>query len=289
VERLAVTDPFASRRSPNENTEIDIAAAHAARTYDYLLEGQQNFTVDREAIERGSEAHPGGIETARANARAQRAFLGRAVRYLAGDVGLRQFLDIGTGIPNADNVHAVAQQVAPEARIVYVDNDPVVLANAHTLLRGTPQGSTAYINGDARKPGGILADAAATLDLARPVAVIMVGILHVISDKDDPYGIVRALLDPLPSGSYLVVSHLASDIRAEEMAEVFERFNQTLKEPFVLRPHAAVTRFLDGLEVLDPGVVPLNRWHGPAAADAATEAAADDSDIPAYGAVARKP
>jgi hypothetical protein len=164
-----------------------------------------------------------------------------------------------------------------------------VLANAHTLLRGTPQGSTAYINGDARNPDGILADAAATLDLARPVAVIMVGILHVISAKDDPYGIVRALLDPLPSGSHLVVSHLASDIRAEEMAEVFERFNQTLKEPFVLRPHAEVTRFLDGLEILEPGVVPLNRWHGPAAAAAEAEATADDADIPAYGAVARKP
>jgi hypothetical protein len=278
-------DPWSdSNRSDDQVPAIDTTVAHAARTYDYLLEGAGNFAVDRAAIERGSEAHPGGIETARANARAQRELLGRAVRHLAGDVGLRQFLDIGTGIPNSDNVHAVAQQVAPESRIVYVDNDPVVLAHAHALLRGTPEGRTAYINGDARDPENILARAAATLDLARPVAVIMVGILHVISDEDDPYGIVAALLDPLPAGSHLVVSHLASDIRAEEMAKVFARFNETVRDPFVLRSHAEVTRFFDGLEILDPGVVPLNLWRPLEA-----QGQADGQVIPAYGAVARKP
>lgn len=274
-----------------EVSEIDIHVAHAARTYDYLLGGDANFAVDREAIERGSAAHPGGIETARTNARAQRAFLGRAVRYLAGEVGIRQFLDVGTGIPGADNVHAVAQQIAPDVRVVYVDNDPVVLAHAHTLLKSTPGGSTAYVDGDARDPQRILARAEETLDLTAPVGVILVGILHVIRDEDDPYAIVAALLDPLPPGSHLVISHLANDIRAEEMAEVFERFNQTMREPFILRSHAEVARFFDGLVVLDPGVVPLNRWYPPGtpSADAEGEAGADASPIPAYGVVARKP
>jgi S-adenosyl methyltransferase len=281
-----VTGPSsASSRPPNEFPEIDTTRAHPARTYDYLLGGTDNFAVDREAIERGSAAHPGGVETARTNARAQRAFLGQAVRYLAGEVGIRQFLDIGTGIPNGDNVHAVAQQVAPDARIVYVDNDPVVLAHAHTLLVSTPEGSTAYVDGDVRHPASILAQAKATLDLTWPVGLILVGILHAIRDEDDPYGIVAALLDPLPAGSHLVISHLASDIRAEEMAEVFGRFNQTLRAPFVLRSHAEVSRLFDGLETLDPGVVPLNQWRPSGKA-----ATADDGTvIPAYGAVARKP
>jgi hypothetical protein len=286
-----VTDSSSDPRSPDGRFDIDITVAHAARTYDYLLGGTDNFAVDREAIERGSAAHPGGVETARTNARAQRAFLGRAVRHLAGEVGIRQFLDVGTGIPNADNVHAVAQQVAPESRIVYVDNDPIVLAHAHTLLSSTPERIVAFVDGDARDPASILARAEATLDLSRPVGVILVGILHVIRDEDDPHGIVSALLDPLPAGSHLVISHLASDIRAEEMAEVFSRFNETMRQPFVLRPFADVSRFFDGLEILDPGVVPLNQWHTPGAGATAEPATpeADGSVIPAYGAVARKP
>jgi S-adenosyl methyltransferase len=278
-----VTDPSVPAHSPHI-PEIDITVAHAARTYDYLLGGTDNFAVDREAIERGSAAHPGGVDTARTNARAQRAFLGRAVRHLAGDVGIRQFLDIGTGIPNADNVHGVAQEVAPESRVVYVDNDPVVLAHAHTLLHSTPEGATAYIYADARDPENVLAQAKATLDLTRPVAVMLVGIMHVMRD-DDPQRIVTALIDPLPAGSYVVISHLASDIRAAEMAEVFGRFNQTMRQPYVLRAHAEVSRFLDGLAILEPGVVPLNQWYAPGTAAPSP----DEQVIPAYGAVARKP
>jgi hypothetical protein len=280
-----VTDPSASPRPREGQFDIDITVAHAARTYDFLLGGTDNFAVDRQAIERGSVDHPEGVATARANARAQRAFLGRAVRYLAGEVGIRQFLDVGTGIPNADNVHAVAQQVAPDSRIVYVDNDPTVLAHAHMLLHGAPEGATAYINGDARDPAGILAQAQATLDLTRPVGIVLVGILHLMLDDDDPSDIVAALLDPFPPGSYVAISHLASDIRAEEMAKVFERFNQTVREPYVLRSHAEVSGFFDGLEILDPGVVPLNLWREPGAPPV-TE---DGQVIPAYGAVARKP
>ena len=276
-------------RPAQEVSDIDFNVAHAARTYDYLLGGDANFAVDREAIERGSAAHPGGTETARTNARAQRAFLGRAVRYLAGEVGIRQFLDVGTGIPGADNVHAVAQQVASDVRVVYVDNDPVVLAHAHTLLKSTQGGSTAYVDGDARDPQRILAQARETLDFTGPVGVILVGILHVIRDEDDPYAIVAALLDPLPPASHLVISHLANDIRAEEMAEVFERFNQTMGEPFTLRSHVEVARFFDGLTVVDPGVVPLNQWYPPGTPSAETETGSDATAIPAYGAVARKP
>jgi hypothetical protein len=280
-----MTDPSSvNARSPREIPDIDVNVAHAARTYDYLLGGTDNFAVDREAIERGSAAHPGGVETARTNARAQRAFLGRAVRHLAGEVGVRQFLDIGTGIPNADNVHAVAQEVAPESRIVYVDNDPIVLAHAHTLLKSTAQGLTAYIDGDLRDPVNILGQAAATLDFTQPMGVMLVGILHTIRNEDDPCKIVATLLRAVPSNSYLVISHLASDIRAEEMAEVFKLFNQTMRAPYVLRSHAEVSRFFDGLEMLDPGVVPLNQWRPPET-DTSTP---DEADIPAYGAVARK-
>jgi len=280
-----VTSSFPSARPSSDLPQIDTTVAHAARTYDYLLGGTDNFAVDREAIERGSAAHPGGVETARINARAQRAFLVRAVRYLAEEVGIRQFLDIGTGIPNADNVHAVAQQVASESRIVYVDNDPIVLAHAHTLLKSTPEGITAYIDGDLRHPARILAEASATLDLSQPVGVILVGILHIVRDDADPAAIVSTLLDAVAPGSHLVVSHLASDIRSEEMADVFKRFNESMSEPFVLRTHDEVARLFDGLELLDPGVVPLDQWPQP-------EPISDGSGetvIPAYGAVARKP
>jgi hypothetical protein len=281
-----VTEPSSTSLYSNRDLpEIDTTVAHAARTYDYLLGGTTNFAVDREAIERGSAAHPGGVETARTNARAQRAFLGRAVRHLAGEEGIRQFLDIGTGIPNSDNVHAVAQEVAPESRIVYVDNDPIVLAHAHTLLKSTSAGTTAYIDGDLRQPARVLRVAAGTLDLAQPVAVMLVGILHTIGDDDDPFAIVATLMDAVPSGSYLVISHLASDIRAAEMAEVFSRFNKTMRAPYVLRSHTEVSDFCAGLELVDPGVVSLNEWR-PAETAAATSS---EPAIPAYAAVARKP
>jgi hypothetical protein len=282
-----VTKPSSEPPRPDDGPfAIDITVAHAARAYDYLLGGTDHFAVDREAIDRASEAHVDGLETSRANVRHQRAFLGRAVRYLALEAGIRQFLDIGTGIPNADNVHAVAQEVAPDARIVYVDNDPVVLANAHTLLKGAPEGSTAYVDGDAREPARILARAKETLDLTQPVGVIMVGILHLIRDEDDPRGIVTGLLGPLPSGSHAVISHLANDIRAEEMAEVFGRLNETLRTPFVLRGRGEVTRLFDGLDLLEPGVVTLDRWRPPEPAGGNTP---EGRVIPAYGGVARKP
>ena len=245
-----------------EPVEIDISVPHASRMYDYLLGGTANFAVDRTAVERASAA-VGGIDNARADVRANRAFLGRAVRYLAGDAGIRQFLDIGTGIPNPDNVHGVAQATAPEARIVYVDNDPVVLAHAHTLLNSTPQGTTTYISCDLRSPDTILDRAAATLDFTQPVAVILAAILHLVSDRDQPHRIVDRLVEALPSGSYLAISHLSADIQPEAMAELAKRLNQATRETFVMRTHAQVSCFFDGLDLVEPGVVRVDLWRSP--------------------------
>lgn len=239
--------------------EIDATVAHAARMYDYLLGGTTNFAVDREAVERASLA-VGGIENARADVRANRAFLGRVVHYLAAEAGLRQFLDLGTGIPHGDGTGAIARRVSPDSRIVYVDNDPVVLAHAHSLLCSTPAGATAYVHGDLRDPETILHKAAATLDFSRPIAVVLVAVLHLIGDEDDPYGIVARVTDAVPDGSYLAVSHLTPDIQPKAMAELARRLNDASKETFVMRNRGQVWRFLDGLEIIEPGVVQLDEW-----------------------------
>lgn len=242
--------------------EIDIRHAHAARVYDYLLGGQNNFAVDRDAAERGA-APQGGLDYARRSVRANREFLGRITRHLAGDLGVRQFLDIGTGIPHDDNVHGVAQDVAPDARIVYVDNDPVVLAHAHKLLQSTEEGATDYLWADLREPEKILAQAAQTLNLAEPVALMLVEILHLIPQEEDPYGIVAHLLETVPSGSYLVVSHLTDRFQPEETRAMAERYNECASQPFTLRSRDEITGFFDGLKLLDPGVVRVDAWYPP--------------------------
>ena len=187
---------------------LDTSVAHPARVYDYWLGGKDNFAADREAAERVLAVAPG----LRFRVRANRAFLGRATRYLAAEAGIRQFLDIGTGIPTGDNTHEVAQRAAPDARVVYVDNDPIVLLHAQALLRSTPQGSTAYIQADLRDPGLILDQAAGVLDFGQPVAVMLLGVLHLIQDSEDPWGIVARLMAATPAGSYLTISHPAIDI-----------------------------------------------------------------------------
>lgn len=239
--------------------EIDTTVAHAARVYDFYLGGVKNFEVDRIAAEHAAAVHPGGLDTVQASVRSNRAFLVRAVNYLVGEAGIRQFLDIGSGIPNGTNVHAAAQGTAPECRIVYVDNDPVVLAHAHQLT-STPEGAVDYIQGDLRDPKSILDRASETLDFGQPVAVMLVGILHFFPPADDPYGIVGRLLEAVPSGSYLVICHLASDIHADEMTEVARRFNETTNETWFLRSNADVARFFDGLHLVDPGVVQVDHW-----------------------------
>jgi hypothetical protein len=254
-----VTQPSSPTSRGRGHVEIDTTVAHAARVYDYLLGGTSNFAVDREAAHRQTEAI-GGLEPARAMVRVNRDFLVRVVRYLVHEQGIRQFLDVGTGMPNADNVHGVAQQAAPEARIVYVDNDPVVLAHAHALLKSTPEGATDFLQADLRDPGDILERAAATLDFTRPVGVMLVGILHFLLDDDDPYGIVGRLVDAVVPGSAVVVSHLASDVQPEAMAELTRRANSRVQETVELRCREQVTKFFDGLTIVEPGIVPVDQW-----------------------------
>jgi len=248
-----------------------------ARVYDYWLGGKDNFAADREAAEQAIAANPGILRDVRAN----RAFLARAVRYLAAERGIRQFLDIGTGIPTANNTHEVAQSVAPECRVVYVDNDPVVLVHARALLASDARGATAYIDADLRDTRKILHGAARTLDFSRPVAVTLLAILHLIRDEDDPHQIVATLMAAVPPGSYLVISHPASDIRPAAVAEMSRRMNARLGPTRgTLRDQAAVTRFFDGLALVEPGVLQPQWWRPPAATS--------EAEVAVWCGVARK-
>ncbi len=264
--------------------EIDTSVAHVTRVYDYLLGGKANFAVDRAAAEQAYAAWPGGLDGVRADARAHRALLGRVVRYLAGEAGIRQFLDIGTGIPKENNTHEVAQRIAPEARIVYADYDPIVLAHAHKLLTSTPEGACAYIYGDLRNPGAILRKAADTLDLSKPAAVVLFGILHFFAAAEHPDAIVARLTETL-AGSYLAISHLARDVHGEALTETFDRLNRQMSESVVLRTRREVARFFDALDLVDPGVVQLPQWRP----DPGTEGARPARPLPMWCAVGRKP
>jgi hypothetical protein len=280
TERFAVAEEQADGRPASATgnaAEIDTTVAHPARVYDYWLGGSSNFPADREAAGRVLAATPG----LRSRVRANRAFLVRAVRYLAAEAGIRQFLDIGTGIPAANNTHEVAQAVAPDARIVYADNDPIVLAHATSLLAGSPEGATQYIDGDLRDASVILRAAAGTLDFTRPAALMLVGILHLIQDSEHPYRIVASLMDALPSGSYLVISHPASDINASQ-AEAQRRYNERVSTPQTLRTRDEVARFFEGLDLVPPGIVYVHAWR-PDPGDVPPE-----GGVSAYGGVARK-
>lgn len=267
--------------------EIDITVSNPARVYDYLLGGTDNFAVDREVAEHMTGAHEGGLEEARRVVRAHRAFLGRAVRYLATEAGVRQFLDVGCGIPTSDNTHEVAQAAAPESRTVYVDYDPVVLAHAHKLLRGTPEGRTAFLLGDLRKPDEILAAAAETLTLSEPVAIMLVAVVHFVGDGDDPQGIVARLMDAMAPGSYLALLHMAADAGdGDEMAQMVQRHNEAkVQNTAVLRDRSEVARFFDGLELVEPGLVQPDRWRP----DESAPPVPEGYILPSYAAVARKP
>jgi len=258
---------------------VDPAVAHQARVYDYWLGGKDNFAADREAAEEAVAAYPPILPAVRA----QRAFLARAVRYLAGQAGVRQFLDIGTGLPTASNTHEVAQAAAPEARVVYVDNDPMVLAHARALLTGTPQGATGYLDADLRDPDQILAGAAELLDFRRPVAVLLIGILQLIPDSDDPHALVARLTGAMPSGSWLAVYHPASDIDQDRVGEAVRRVNARSAGTTTLRSHAEIIRFFDGLQLLEPGLVEVQRWQPGSAAPG------DSGQIAAYAGLGRMP
>lgn len=246
-----------------EAPTFDSSVAHIARVYNYWLGGKDNYAADRAAGDRTIAEYPGIVASARAN----RAFLRRVVRFLVTEAGVRQFLDIGTGIPTSDNTHEVAQSLAPHSRIVYVDNDPVVLAHARALLTSTREGVTAYLDADLRDPGPILADAAQTLDFSRPVAVMLLAVLQLLGDNDEPYRVVADLLAAVPSGSYLALSHPTSDVQQGQVTAMVARLNDLVAEKVTTRGREQVARFFAGLELVEPGLVNVSEWRpdaGPA-------------------------
>ncbi|GGV76437.1 SAM-dependent methyltransferase [Streptomyces massasporeus] len=235
---------------------IDSSKAHPARVYDVFLGGKDHYAADRDAAAAALAANPRGYLDVRHN----RDFLRRAVTTLVEQDGIRQFLDIGTGLPTAENVHQIAQRITPESRVVYVDNDPVVLAHARALLTSGPEGRTDYIDADLRDPARILEQAAKTLDFDRPVALCLVAVLHFVADEE-AYPLVSGLIDELPAGSRLVLSHLTEDLNPENIRAVQRTYTER-GFTFVLRSRADVERFFtdNGLEIADPGVVPAHRW-----------------------------
>ena len=271
----------AAQLSPRDR--LDTEVAHSARRYNYWLGGKDNFAADRESGDAIAAVYPNIRKAAIEN----RGFLQRVVAYLVHEVGIRQFLDIGTGIPTADNTHEVAQRLAPESRIVYVDNDPLVLVHARALLTSAPQGVTAYIDGDLRDPETILKDDQflSTLDLSEPVGLLLIAILQFIDDSHDPYGIMRQLLDALPTGSYLAVSHPTFDGIPEDVVQDLTALTKTPGGEFHPRSRDEVARFFDGTELVDPGLGSIVDWrpdHEPRPTLSAKATAV-------YGAVGRLP
>jgi hypothetical protein len=242
----------------HEAPTIDASVAHSARVYDYLLGGQDHFAADRTAGDQMIAALPNVVTGSRMN----RAFLARAVRFLVAECGIRQFLDIGTGIPSAGNTHEVAQEIAPQTRVVYADNDPIVLSPARALLTSTVAGSVAYLDADLRHTDVILRTAARTLDFQQPIALMMLMVLHMIPDADEPHQIVARFVDALPNGSYRALSHPPSDILPEGVAQVQQRLNAHLGPgaSMTARSHDEVARFFDGMDLVPPGLVQVHQW-----------------------------
>jgi O-methyltransferase involved in polyketide biosynthesis len=234
----------------------DTTVSHSARIWNYWLGGKDNYAADRAAGDRVAAMLPIIV----VQARADRAFLGRAIQYLAGEEGIRQFLDIGTGLPTADNTHEVAQRVAPRSRIVYVDNDPLVLAHARALLTSTPEGTCDYVDGDLRDPETILAEAARTLDFTRPAGLMLLGVLHHIPGTEQAYEIVRRLVAALAPGSYLTINHSTSAVSGAAMEEAVAHWNRVGTPSMTLRTPEEISRFFDGLDLVPPGVVSCSRW-----------------------------
>jgi O-methyltransferase involved in polyketide biosynthesis len=243
---------------------FDTSVANPARIWNYWLGGKDHFEADREAAEKVIEVMP----SMPLLARLARRQLIDSVRLLAGSYGIRQFLDIGSGLPTADNTHEIAQRAAPQARIVYVDNDPVVICHAQALLTSGPEGTTDYIQADLRDTATVLTGAARTLDFRQPVAILLLGVLHFIPDEDDPYRIVTRLMDATAPGSFLVIGHGASDIQADAVPELTRRYNERSSARITLRTREQVARFFDGLELVGPGLVPLSQWWPPDEVDA---------------------
>ncbi len=272
-------DQAAPDKLGEDQTAIDVTVPHSARIWNYWLGGKDNYEVDRMAGDQFRQVFPAIVDIARSS----RLFLTRAIRFLAADAGIRQFLDVGTGLPTEDNTHEVAQRIAPDARIVYADNDPLVLAHARALLTSTPEGVTAYIDADMRDPDTILGEAAKTLDLTKPVALILNGVLGHLIDGDEARAIVRHLMAPLPAGSYLSLMDGTSSISGAPAQEAQEGYNESGALPYVLRAPEEIASFFEGLELVEPGVVSCTRWRPD------PSASGPPADVDAFGGVGRKP
>jgi O-methyltransferase involved in polyketide biosynthesis len=258
-------------------SRLDTTIAHSARLWNYLLGGKDHFAIDRAAAEKVLAVLPELATSARAN----RAFLQRAVRHLAAEVGIRQFLDIGTGLPSANSTHEVAQSIAPECRVVYVDNDPMVLAHARVLLTSTAEGIADYVEADLRNVDGLLQLAGATIDLAQPVGVVLLGVLDYIPADDEVYEVMRRLVEALPSGSHVLISHPTREVNSSAVDRAIEVWNRYGCTPMCARTPAAIERFFTGLELLEPGVVSCSQWR--------PEAGADTTPVIDFAGVGRKP
>lgn len=267
-----------SQRPSDVSGRLNTGVAHNARVWNYWIGGKDHYEVDQRVGDQVAEVFP----VIRDVARADRGFLRRAVGFLAAECGVRQFLDIGTGLPTRDNTHEIAQRIAPDSRIVYVDNDPIVLVHARSLLVGTPQGATDYIDADVHRPDSVIEGAAATLDLDRPVAVMMLGILNFVLDSGEASDIVRRIMASVPSGSYLAVTHPTTDseLGGEGNIEAMKFWNENATPPITARSRAEISAFFDGLDLLTPGLVSCSLWR-----------AASESSVvlPQFGAIAVKP
>ncbi|WP_422770182.1 SAM-dependent methyltransferase [Plantactinospora sp. WMMC1484] len=263
--------------------EVELRAdrAHGARIYDYILGGKDNFAVDREAGEGSLRIWP----ALRVHMQANRSFMHRVARFLATECGIRQFLDIGTGLPTSPNLHEVVQSVDPTARVVYTDNDPLVLVHAQALMVGTAQGHTAYVSADMRDPRTIISapEFLQTLDLKQPVGLLLIAIVHFIEDDAEARRVVRQVLDVLPAGSYLAMSIATDEFDPVPLAEVQREYNR-LGETLVFRDRATALGFFDGLDLVEPGLVQVHKWRP----DGSEAPGIADKDIAMYGAVARK-
>ncbi len=254
-DEAAAAAPGDGTASKASSLPFDTSVAHQARIYNYVLGGKDNYAADRAVAEAWTQIYPDLAFAMRAN----RAFLGRVVRYLAGEAGIRQFLDIGTGIPAPGNTHEVAQAIAPETRVVYVDYDPIVLAHARALLTSSA-GSIEYIDADLRDTGTILEQASQFLDFGKPVAITLLAILHAIPDSDDPHAIVARLLDAVPPGSFLAVSHLGADLLGASRDAIEDVTDRMVQQKMANRTREEVARFFAGTDLVEPGLVPVEDW-----------------------------
>ncbi|MFJ8822387.1 SAM-dependent methyltransferase [Streptomyces sp. NPDC102467] len=264
-----------SAQQPEERTPGHIA--HNARVWNYWLGGKDHYEVDERVGDMVTSMYPSIGEVARAD----RDFLGRVVGFLAGEAGIRQFLDIGTGLPTVNNTHEVAQRIAPDARIVYVDNDPIVLTHARALLTSSSEGATSYVDADARDPRAIIEAASGTLDFAQPVAVMLLGILNFVLDTEEATSIVRRLVEALPPGSYVVLTHPTLELGGEGNEAAMKFWNENATPPITARTGAEVAAFLDGLDIIEPGLVSCARWR--------TAGPEEGPQVAQFGVVARKP